>query len=46
MIEIIAEEDYERLDTFLAEELEMSRSRVQGLIKNKHVTSEKKLKPS
>ena len=46
MIEIIAEEDYERLDTFLAEELDISRTRVQGLIKNKHITGAKKLKSS
>lgn len=46
MIEITAEEDYERLDTFLAEELDMSRNRAQGLIRNRHVTGAKKLKPS
>ena len=44
--EIIAEEDFERLDIFLSEELEMTRSRVQKLINGKYVTGEKALKSS
>lgn len=36
--EYLAEDEYDRLDTFLTGELGITRTRVQGLIKNKHVT--------
>ena len=46
-IEITAEENFDRLDVFLAEELEFTRNRVQNLIKRGHVRSGgRKLKPS
>ncbi len=38
LIEITAEKDYDRLDVFLAEELEMSRSRIQKLVFTKKIT--------
>ena len=48
MIEIVADKDYERLDMFLSEELDMSRTRIQHLIINENIKPEKKskLKPS
>ncbi len=46
MLEIIAEENYSRLDVFLCEELGLSRSQIQKLIKNKNITCSIKLKPS
>ncbi|MBQ7559739.1 MAG: RluA family pseudouridine synthase [Synergistaceae bacterium] len=46
-IEVTAEENFDRLDVFLAEELEFTRNRVQNLIKRGHVRSSgKKLKAS
>ena len=35
LIEIVAEKDSERLDTFLAEELDFSRTRVVNMLRNK-----------
>ena len=40
IIEITAEENSERLDTFLAEKLDFSRSRVANMIRNKLITNE------
>ncbi|MBQ7593858.1 MAG: RluA family pseudouridine synthase [Synergistaceae bacterium] len=37
-MEIVAEENYSRLDVFLCDELGLSRSQVQRLIKNKNIT--------
>lgn len=46
-IEITAEENFDRLDVFLAEELEFTRNRVQNLIKRGHIRSDgRKLKSS
>ncbi|MBQ9419312.1 MAG: RluA family pseudouridine synthase [Synergistaceae bacterium] len=48
MIEVTAEENYDRLDMFLVDELELTRSRIQKLIANGKVKSDKdiKIKPS
>lgn len=46
MIEIVAEHNYERLDMFLVECLEISRTKAQNYIKNKNVHAEIKLKNS
>ena len=47
MIEILAAEaDYDRLDLFLAEKLEVSRKRAQDLIVNDNIRAEKRIKPS
>ena len=47
MIEILAaEKDYDRLDLFLAEKLEVSRKRAQDLIVNDNIRAEKRIKPS
>ena len=46
MIEITAEENFKRLDVFLAEELKISRSRASDLIANENVKGNRKLKPS
>ena len=46
-IEVTAEENFDRLDVFLAEELEFTRNRVQNLIKRGHIRSDgRKLKSS
>lgn len=46
-IEVTAEENFDRLDVFLAEELEFTRNRVQNLIKRGHIWSDgRKLKSS
>ena len=37
-MEIVAEENYSRLDVFLCDELGLSRSQVQRVIKNKNIT--------
>jgi len=46
LIEVVAKEDYDRLDKFLAGELELSRTKIINLIKSKNITSDKYLKPS
>lgn len=46
MIEITAENDCERLDIFLSEQLEITRSNAQKLIKAGNITGHAKLKPS
>ena len=46
MIEIVAEHQYERLDVFIAEYLEITRSKAQSYIKEGFITGDKKLKPS
>lgn len=46
MIEITAEENFERLDVFLSEELDASRTQIQKLLKSGHIQSNKSLKPS
>ena len=49
LIEVVAEENFERLDVFLAEELEMSRTKAKSLISLRQVkciSEEKKLKAS
>ena len=48
MIEITAEKDYERLDNFLVEQLNISRTKANKLIITRHVTrdSKGKLKPA
>ena len=43
---LTAEENFNRLDIFLSEALEISRSRANDLIKNENIKSDKKLKPS
>ena len=42
MIEIVAKKDYERLDVFLSEELDISRTRVKHLIDDKNIRTKKK----
>lgn len=45
--EFTAEENFDRLDTFLAEKLEFTRTRIQKLIKGNHIRAGRKiLKPS
>ena len=46
MIEIVSQNQYERLDVFLAEELDITRSKAQSYIKEGFITGDKKLKPS
>ena len=46
MIEIVSQNQYERLDVFLAEELDITRSKVQSYIKEGFITGDKKLKAS
>ena len=46
MIEIVSQHQYERLDIFLAEELEITRSKAQSYIKEGFITGGKKLKAS
>ena len=46
MIEIVAEHGYERLDVFISEHLEITRSKAQSYIKEGFITGNKKLKPS
>lgn len=46
MIEIISEHGYERLDVFISEQLEITRSKAQSYIKEGFITGDKKLKAS
>ena len=46
MIEIVSEHDYERLDVFISEQLEITRSKAQSYIREGYITGSKKLKPS
>lgn len=46
MIEIVSEHDYERLDVFISEQLEITRSKAQSYIKEGFITGNRKLKPS
>ncbi len=46
MIEITSQHDYERLDVFISEQLEITRSKAQTYIKEGYITGSKKLKPS
>lgn len=46
MIEIISQHDYERLDVFISEYLNITRSKAQSYIKEGFITGSRKLKPS
>ena len=46
MIEIVSQNQYERLDVFLAEELDITRSKAQSYIKEGFITGDNKLKAS
>ena len=46
MIEIVSEHDYERLDVFISEYLNITRSKAQSYIKEGFITGSKKLKSS
>lgn len=46
MIEIVSQNQYERLDVFISEQLEITRSKAQSYIKEGFITGDKKLKAS